>query len=632
MRSMKKILLSLAFIFVIAIVSGLCFSFSNNLNETAKADGTFTITFNNGGTYNEDLEKYTFKDYENNTRVVVGNNNSVEVESGASFDLSSINPFYSPNGPTQIGWSLAPIGSEGYEYVIGLTDETPEVNDNITLYPYWEEIYYVRYYYYADDGTTGISHVQTKEAGEGITLRGLTYTNNSCVQIGWTTVKGSSTVEYGFSSSYSNNASLTLYPVWKLKEFTVKFKMSDPSIASINYTQLTLPYGSTISANGKILTIKSSKSNNPMTIAVNLAENTDTLSYSIDSWTNGNIVVTENVTITANVVAKQSSYSNISKQSDGTSIHIKAESDKGLIENALLQITSLEESKSNVNIKNKSANPLAYYELSFTKNGVSVKPDGEVTISFSVDKKTANKNNLVIYTLENGNLTEREVKVENGYVTFKTTDFCQFVLAEKTTQANYILIIAITVPSVIVFLTLVILFFAIKRKVVFSIGEQLVDSTSIKFGSEITFPAVDGDIVWFKNKKLTKPFIPVNAVKFKYHVYGIYEADLNKDLKDDKTEIQVEEKTEDISTKLSSILGPNTTNQEINEPVKKEIKQKNTGEKVEKKAEEKSELKETTQKKRGRPKKTVSQDKDLKIIFLSNKNELNSSSFCITIF
>ena len=68
---------------------------------------------------------------------------------------------------------------------------------------------------YESGGGTGTVEQQTKTHGENITISSEKFTRSGYTQIGWSTEQGASVVKYAFGADYTENANLTLYPVWE---------------------------------------------------------------------------------------------------------------------------------------------------------------------------------------------------------------------------------------------------------------------------------------------------------------------------------------------------------------------------------------------------------------------------------
>ena len=61
---------------------------------------------------------------------------------------------------------------------------------------------------------TGDEVTDTKSKDVALILKGVTYTRSGYTQTGWTKTDGNTTNDYAFGASYTENAAMTLYPVW----------------------------------------------------------------------------------------------------------------------------------------------------------------------------------------------------------------------------------------------------------------------------------------------------------------------------------------------------------------------------------------------------------------------------------
>ena len=126
---------------------------------------------------------------------------------GSDLVLSSTKP--TRTGYTFKGWSTQSNGS--VEYSPGSKYST---NKNITLYAIWSPVTYT-VKFDANSGT-GAPSSQTKTYGVNLTLSSTKPTRVNYEFLGWGTSAGSTTVSYSAGSTYSGNANITLYAIWKL--------------------------------------------------------------------------------------------------------------------------------------------------------------------------------------------------------------------------------------------------------------------------------------------------------------------------------------------------------------------------------------------------------------------------------
>ena len=94
-------------------------------------------------------------------------------------------------------------------------------------------------------GTNGSGNAVTdiKFYNDALTLRGALFTRTGYTQTGWATVDGGEKV-YGFEDVYTQNAALTLYPVWNTNKYTITFDTAGGSAVA----PITQDYGTAITA------------------------------------------------------------------------------------------------------------------------------------------------------------------------------------------------------------------------------------------------------------------------------------------------------------------------------------------------------------------------------------------------
>lgn len=110
---------------------------------------------------------------------------------------------------TQTGWNTAANGT-GTSYGLGASFSG---NYGMTLYAQWSENTYT--VSYDANGGSGAPAAQTKYATTNLTLSSQIPTRSQYVFLGWATSAGGSVV-YSAGATYSSNANITLYAVWKL--------------------------------------------------------------------------------------------------------------------------------------------------------------------------------------------------------------------------------------------------------------------------------------------------------------------------------------------------------------------------------------------------------------------------------
>lgn len=148
------------------------------------------------------LPTYTIKYNANGGSGVPANQTKTH---GVNLTISSTKP--TRTGYNFKGWSLTQNGSVYYT-----SGSSCGKNENLTLYAVWELKTYTITYNpnYTGGSTTSV----TKNHGVNITLKTLTRTNYTF--LGWSTSKTATAATYNGGASYSGNANVTLYGVWKL--------------------------------------------------------------------------------------------------------------------------------------------------------------------------------------------------------------------------------------------------------------------------------------------------------------------------------------------------------------------------------------------------------------------------------
>lgn len=92
-----------------------------------------------------------------------------------------------------------------------------------SVFVFVDASYNVSYY---NDTDGKVTNKQTKKYNKDISLLDYVPEKEGNVFLGWTTTKGSSTVEYGPGDKYEGNKDLALYPVWKEK-YEIKYEVNN---------------------------------------------------------------------------------------------------------------------------------------------------------------------------------------------------------------------------------------------------------------------------------------------------------------------------------------------------------------------------------------------------------------------
>lgn len=125
---------------------------------------------------------------------------------GTNITLSNLKPVRT--GYTFKGWGTASSGSVVYQ-----SGATYSANASVTLYAIWEIVTYS--VTYNANGGSGAPGAQTKTYNQALTLSSTVPTRTNYSFVGWGTSKSSTTATYDPGDSYTKNASIVLYAVWK---------------------------------------------------------------------------------------------------------------------------------------------------------------------------------------------------------------------------------------------------------------------------------------------------------------------------------------------------------------------------------------------------------------------------------
>ena len=178
---------------------------------------------------------------------------------GTDLKLSSTKPTRS--GYTFVNWNTKSDGS-GTNYASGATYNT---NANITLYAIWETNssggdtttkYTVSY---NADGGSGTPSNQTKTQGTNLVLSSTKPTRSGYTFVNWNTKGDGTGKSYAPGATYSTDANLTLYAIWKTnasggpvtKKYTIKF---DANGGTGTTKEVVCDYGSKCTLTGNAFT------------------------------------------------------------------------------------------------------------------------------------------------------------------------------------------------------------------------------------------------------------------------------------------------------------------------------------------------------------------------------------------
>ncbi|MCL2654547.1 MAG: InlB B-repeat-containing protein [Coriobacteriia bacterium] len=194
----------------------------------APALTTYTITYNaNGGT---------------------GAPLSQTKTAGQALELSLLVP--SRTGYTFLGWSASSRATTA-TYKSG---DSYTTDASATLYAVWKiNTYTIKY---NANGGSGAPAAQTKTYGQVLTLSRAVPARTGYTFLGWSTSKTAKSATYKAQGSYTANAPATLYAVWKINTYTIKYNANGGSKAPAAQTKT---YGKTLTLRKTIPTRKGYK-------------------------------------------------------------------------------------------------------------------------------------------------------------------------------------------------------------------------------------------------------------------------------------------------------------------------------------------------------------------------------------
>ena len=100
------------------------------------------------------------------------------------------------------------------------------------------------------------------------------------------------------------------------------------------------------------------------------------------------------------------------------------------------------------------------FSVSLFLNESEIEPNGTLKIRVTLPKDISNKP-LQLYSINNGKVQAVDFSVDNGELVFYTTDLGDFVIA---TKENYLWILAVIAPAIILILIAIIVFLYIRKK------------------------------------------------------------------------------------------------------------------------------------------------------------------------
>lgn len=185
-----------------------------------KSNSATTATYTAGGTITISADTILYAVWSANTYTITYDANGGSTTSSATTSQSVVygttwttnsGAGFSKTGYTLSGWATTTSGSASYS--LGAAQSTYTTASNTTLYAAWTILTYEVSYKPDSYCTNTTTYSATKAYGQSLTLRAATYTRPGYTQTGWTTTQNGAKV-YDLSGAYTDNAALTLYPVW----------------------------------------------------------------------------------------------------------------------------------------------------------------------------------------------------------------------------------------------------------------------------------------------------------------------------------------------------------------------------------------------------------------------------------
>lgn len=168
---------------------------------------------------------------------------------------------------------------------------TKTVNFSVTV-PAWTS-YTVKY---NANGGSGAPSSQTKWKDQNLTLSSTKPTRTGYTFQGWGTSASDTSVNYAAGASYTSNASVTLYAIWKAVTYTVKYNANGGSGAPSSQTKT---YGKTLTLSNTIPVRTSVDDNGTLTEYTFKGWSTSSTSTSVAYKSGANYTANANITLYA---------------------------------------------------------------------------------------------------------------------------------------------------------------------------------------------------------------------------------------------------------------------------------------------------------------------------------------------
>ncbi len=194
---------------------------SLNITGNNAGNTTITVSFKEKNTGKVITSKTISVEIGPNYNVYYNSNGGIGAPSsqtkpyGVTLELSNTKP--TRTGHKFKGWSTSSTATVA-TYLPG---ESYTANSGTTLYAVWEKETY-NVYYNANEGT-GVPSSQTKYYGTTLTLSDKEPTRTGYTFLGWSTDRNAESAVYDAGGSYTDNASATLYAIWKINTYNVTY-------------------------------------------------------------------------------------------------------------------------------------------------------------------------------------------------------------------------------------------------------------------------------------------------------------------------------------------------------------------------------------------------------------------------
>lgn len=166
-----------------------------------------------------------------------GNGGRVDSTTGPTTKKVTLSQSYYVAGPEAVKHTAY---KTGYKFLGWYDNKGNKLDKNYygapgTVYARWEKLKYKVYYY--GNGGSGVPGTQTKNYGENLTLSSTRPTRTGYSFQGWGKSASTTTVSYSPGGTYTGNAELKLYAIWKINTYSVTYHANGGSGAPAGQTK-----------------------------------------------------------------------------------------------------------------------------------------------------------------------------------------------------------------------------------------------------------------------------------------------------------------------------------------------------------------------------------------------------------